>query len=142
MICEVLTVVVVARCRWVFYRRFGTTCRSHLQVSSSPRNIARSCLGLDPCRWVVLKLQEHQHQPAPFNIPGERSQLHCGGSLKSRRCCVNPTFNVGLKFGSSTFNSQALQSAILPPVFQVTHKAATVGSPPLDEYFCPCLQLR
>ena len=74
--------------------------------------------------------------------PRRRPQLDRGGTLKCRRCSVNPTYNVGLKFGSSSLNSQALHSEFLPPELQVPHQVATMGSPIRDEYLCPCLQLR
>jgi hypothetical protein len=70
----------------ILYRRFGTTYRSHLQGSRSPRFLRF----LDPWRFQRLaapKRRTFLDLPLPVyagNVPEEsRCHLHRGGSLKS-----------------------------------------------------------
>jgi hypothetical protein len=63
------------------YWRFGTVCRSHLQGSSSPRNL--------------LRLPATAYQPTLRNIPEERRpQQRRGGSLIFRS--ILPSRTIGL----------------------------------------------
>ena len=75
--------------RWVVvvYRRFGTTCRPHLQGSWTSWPLKMGPIG---CHETSVQ----NYHSALRNIPDEcRSDLHCGGSLRSQQpyCCCSPS---------------------------------------------------
>jgi len=78
------------RRRWVVIKRsFGTTQRTHLQVSRTQRKVSWTAWPLKMGPISCPETSENNYQSRPRTIPEERiSRLQQGGSLKSRMVLI------------------------------------------------------